>query len=208
MRLAANLLPLVENAPSPRRVVTVLAGGKEGRMYADDIPGRKVPFRGARAHLCSAMTLSLEALGARYPGVSFIHDYPGFVNTNLIRKDEGVLLVLLGCLFALMPRRHTYVGPDECGERHTFLCLSRMYPPRRRRSGDNDNEEEGDGLEVAAARGVDGVVGSGLYSVDEFGEPVPEVVEALRGYREEGMAERVWGHVEGEFVRICGRKAI
>ena len=213
MRLTANLLPLMEHASSPRRVVSVMAGGREGKVYADDIAGRKVPIRGGRGHICSAMTVSLLALASRHPRVSLVHDYPGLVRTNLIRRDDGLVTRLLGVAFALNRRRHMYVEPDEVGERHAFLCLSGMYPPR----GDADGGDGGVVLGVGigddddwlqVARGVDGVVGSGVYSVDEFGDAVPGVVETLRGYREEGVVEKIWGHVEGEFERICGSEVV
>ncbi|KAK7433264.1 hypothetical protein QQZ08_000200 [Neonectria magnoliae] len=91
-RLTVNLLPLIQRASSLRRVVTVMAGTKEGPIFADDIAGRKVPLLSARGHLCTALTLSLDALAREAPDVSFIHNFPGSVDTNLSRRGDGMVL--------------------------------------------------------------------------------------------------------------------
>jgi hypothetical protein len=43
-RFIINLLPLLQQATSLRRVVTVFAGGKEGQIYPNDFQGWKVPM--------------------------------------------------------------------------------------------------------------------------------------------------------------------
>lgn len=198
-RLTVKLLPLIRRAPSLRRVVTTLAGTKEGKLYADDIPGRKVPFSGARGHLVTAITLSLEALAKQAPEVSFVHNFPGAVQTNLIRPEDGLLMQGAKWWFKLT-MRNKWLDKAEVGERHAYLCLAGAYPPRQ---GD---DARGVAVESAAVvKGTDGVVGSGVYTVDWDNEGAPEtVIELLGKYRAEGMVEKVWGHVEGEFKRITG----
>ncbi|KAM5348885.1 hypothetical protein ACJ41O_008708 [Fusarium nematophilum] len=193
-RLTLNLLPLLRRASSLRRVITVMAGTKEGRLSADDIPGRTIAFRSARGHLCTALTLSLEALALRAPEVSFVHSFPGAVDTDLIRRGDGLGMQLMKQVFRVkMTVMRGWVPREECGERQAWLCLSGRFPGR---------EEDGD---ADAAVGVDGEKGSGVYSVDWDGESAgEEVVRLLGGYRGEGMVERVWGHLEDEFVRITG----
>ncbi len=58
------------------------------------------------------------------------------------------------------------------------------------------------------ARGTNGEIGSGVYSVDLEGESSgPKVLELLAGYRKEGVVENFWDHTEAEFERIMGAKA-
>jgi len=58
------------------------------------------------------------------------------------------------------------------------------------------------------ARGTNSGIGSGIYSVDSQGESAePRVEELLAQFRKEGMIEKVWKHVEDEFMRITGLEA-
>ncbi|GAB1312352.1 Oxidoreductase andH (Fragment) [Madurella fahalii] len=61
LRFIVNLLPLLRNASGLRRVVTVLAGTKEGIVYTDDFQGRHLHMlsRRGRGHFSSMMTLAL-----------------------------------------------------------------------------------------------------------------------------------------------------
>lgn len=194
--MAANLLPLIQAAPHLRRVVSTFAAGKEGFIYLDDIPGRRVPFSGARGHLSGVMTLGLEALAERAPEVAFIHNFPGSVKSNLIRKDDGFVLQVARLVFKLAPNR-MWMDNDECGERHAYLCLGGRYPP----ASGADRTEDG----VTAVRGTDGKKGSGMYSVDSSGETSPDsVLELLAKYKKDGVVDKIWEHTEGEFKRITG----
>lgn len=198
-RLITNLLPLLQNAPTLRRVITVLAATKEGPLHITDIAGRNIPFTAARGHLSTVVTLTLEHLARQAPTVSFVHNFPGSVDTNLIRREDGVLMLAMKYLFkASTAVRRGWVPLEECGERHAFLCLSGRYAPR----------EKGEAGEEVAV-GADGKVGSGFYSVDWDGESAGgKVVELLDRYRGEGAVEKVWGRVEGEFKRITGSLSI
>ncbi|WZH41738.1 uncharacterized protein QYS62_002694 [Fusarium acuminatum] len=207
-RLTANLLPLLEKAPSLRRVITVMAGTKEGKLFTDDIAGRNIPFisiHHSRGHLCSALTLSLEALARQAPEVSFIHNFPGSVNTDLIRSGDGVMMQVMKYWFKIsMTVRQQWLPKEECGERHAWLCLSGRYPDKQ--GGDGNGVKDTD---AAVAVGVDGKKGSGVYSVDWDGESASsDVVKLLEGYRQDGIVDKVWKDVESEFVRITGEKSI
>ncbi|RTE82149.1 hypothetical protein BHE90_003291 [Fusarium euwallaceae] len=198
-RLTINLLPLLKEASSLRRVVTVMAGTKEGKIFLDDIPGRNLPnkIRSTRGHLCTAMTLSLEALSRQAPEVSFIHSFPGSVDTDLIRRDDGLMMQFVKQFFRLGTTvMGKWVPKEECGERHAWLCLSSRFPAK---SDEN----------VEAAVGTDGTMGSGVYSVDWDGESASdEVVKMLGEYREGMTVDKVWKHMEDEFVRVTGSVSI
>ena len=52
---------------------------------------------------------------------------------------------------------------------------------------------------------MDGEVGSGVYSVDEYGESAGATVEELlANYRRSGTAERLWAFTESEWKRVTG----
>ncbi|KAI5467899.1 hypothetical protein BGZ63DRAFT_410736 [Mariannaea sp. PMI_226] len=199
-RMAVNLLPLVRQATSIRRIVTVMAGTKEGRLYMDDIAGEKVPLTGSRAHMCSVITLALEELSRQAPEVSFIHNYPGAVETNLIRPGDGAMIRTVGMgMHVIMKALHVYIPEAEVSERHAWLCLSGRYAPK----------EKGEGVQGVPsdeiALGADGKRGSGFYSIDWNGDSAGEkVVQTLDKYRAEGAVAKVWEHFNGEFRRITG----
>ncbi|KAG9503936.1 hypothetical protein J7337_003895 [Fusarium musae] len=204
-RLAINLLPLLKKARSLRRVISVMAGTHEGKLFSDDIAARNIPFtsiHNSRGHLCSALTLSLQALARQAPEVSFIHNFPGSVDTNLIRSGDGFMMQVMKYWFKVsMTVRRQWLPKEECGERHAWLCLTGRYPGK---DGSENGIKEG---EVAV--GIDGNKGSGVYSVDWDGESASgEVVKLLDGFKEEGLVEKVWKDQEKEFVRITGTASI
>jgi hypothetical protein len=204
VRLAYDLLPQLRQASGLRRVVSVLAATKEGKLHADDLHLRKVSLLDVRGHASAAMTLSLEALARQAPEVSFIHNFPGSVRTSLIRADSGLLLRTVGFLSARIPfSRH--MSHDECAARHEFLCVSARYPPRAGGDGDAKGAAVPVHGDMDVAVGADGQKGSGVYSVDELGEAASgQVVTLLAKYRGEGMLDKIWEHFRGEFVRITG----
>jgi hypothetical protein len=203
-RFIQNLLSLLSQAQSLRRVITVFAGTKEGPVDPNDFQGSNVPLRKARGHATAIATFSLEALAKKAPNVSFIHDYPGLVKTNLVRGGEGAMMAVADVFLKLFGLLLLNDMTKQCGERHTFLATSAKYPPSLIEDGVVGVPLED---ETKVANGTDGKSGSGVYSVDEYCESGgPEVVKLLSGMREEGMVARIWGHMEQEFERITGSK--
>lgn len=201
MRFIVNFLPQLQRATSLRRVVTVQSAGFEGKLFDDDFLCRKVPVSKARGHSSSMMTLAIETLAKKAPNVSFIHNFPGSINTNLIRGDEGIILQLVKYYFKIKLAFNS-MPFKECGERHAFLCTNSKYPP-------SEEAASGSGVPLSApvsvARGVDGKVGTGAYAVSHEGESVsPAIEKLLAQYRQEGKAEKLWQHVEDQFTKITG----
>ncbi|MCJ1398438.1 hypothetical protein MMC11_001636 [Xylographa trunciseda] len=207
-RFIVNLLPLIQRAPSLRRVVSVLCAGKEGPVDMTDLQGWKMTNllaqRGAGA---SMVTMSLEALARKAPDVTFIHNFPGSVKSNLIRGGEPRIIAVMGFVSKILGVFvNSFVPSVECGERHVFLATSAKYP-----AGKGGEAVTGVPLPkgVAVARGVDGQSGSGVYSIDQNGESTgPKVEELLAGFRRDGSVEKVWQDTEAQFQRITGRDAI
>lgn len=137
------------------------------------------------------------------PDVSFVHDYPGTVDTTLSRRMEGIAGVVLRAYIYFLGR-WVCVPIEETGERHLYLATSARYPPVSGGEGRGFAVPLGDGVDVA--RGTTGGVGSGVYSVGWDGESsFPVVWKLLAGLREKGMVEDVWRHTESEFKRITGQ---
>ncbi|GKU19182.1 unnamed protein product [Fusarium langsethiae] len=185
-RLTVNLLPLLRKASCLRRVVTVMAASTAPEV------------------ICVPPSPSLEALARQAPEVSFIHNFSGSVDTDLIRSGDGVMMQVMKYWFKVsMTVRRQWLPKEECGERHAWLCWSGMFPDRLGQSG-NGVESAG-----GVAVGVDGSRGSGVYSLDWDGESAgDEVVKLLGEYRQEGMVDKVWKDLETEFVRITGETRV
>ncbi|TVY52430.1 Oxidoreductase andH [Lachnellula cervina] len=203
MRSVVNLLPLLSQATSLRRVVSVFAGSKEGKIFADDLPAKNLSLTSVRGHVVSMMTLALEAIAKQAPGVSFIHDYPGFVDTGLSRELKGsiptIMKVVFKPLMAILK-----IPIDETGERQTFFATSARF---------SASEPNADGLSLAkgieTAVSTEGKVGGGVYSIDYEAEGTsPKVQAVLTELKENGTAEKAWKHTQGEFVRITGSTTI
>lgn len=208
LRFIVNLLPLLQNATNLRRVVTVLAGTKEGTIHTDNLQGRGSSMLSLQGHFSSMMTFALEAIAKKAPNVSFLHVFPGFVKTNLGNDLKGPVVTVLKIIFAVL---FPLIGPfiatplNETGERQLFFVTSARFPAAA------DNTASGipvpDGVTVA--RGTNGTSGSGVYSISNNGETASQNVEQLLSkLRNDGIAENVWSDFEGEFVRITGNASV
>ncbi|CAG8934956.1 unnamed protein product [Penicillium salamii] len=202
IRFIANLLPLLRKSRL-RRVISVLAGGHEGNIDTSDFQGRNMSMFKLRGHLVSMTDMALEALAEQAPEVSFVNDYPGTVKTG-IGRDPNTFLLWFVNFVLLIIGRWVYIPNRESGERHLFFATSAKYPPRA-------GVSTGASLvgDVGVAEGIDGRVGSGVYSIHWDGEHAgPKVVGLLAGLRAQGMAERIWQHTVAEFRRITGLDVI
>lgn len=205
-RFLVNLLPLLRQAPGLKRVVSCLAGTKEGPLMCNDFQGWKVPandVHSARGHIGSIQTLGLEHVAKIAPEVSFIHDFPGFVRSG-IGRGPGLKMFTLRLMFVFMAPI-VAINTKESGERHVFGLTSEMYPPSSEGKGQQGRKEVG----KLYAIGSDGRRGSGVYTVDQHGEGgSDEVVRFLAGLRKEDAVEWAWKQTEDEFLRITGRASI
>ena len=146
------------------------------------------------------MTLGLESVAKTAPEVSFVHDDPGGVKTKLFDRVEGIMGVLMRA-FIFVFGYWMYVPVEECGERQLYLATSARYPPAKSGRDGGSGLPLGDGVDVA--RGTDGEVGSGVYSVEWDGTSASSKVQkVLAGYRDEGIVEKIREHTESEFDRV------
>lgn len=200
MRFVLGLLPLLQRATSLRRVVSVGAATLEGAIDLANITGEGFPLHQWRDQGAAIHTLLLERITRQAPDVSFVHDVPGVVKSKITRDAEGFgMRLLIAVTGVLGPLIRTPI--DEAGERHLFLATSALFPPEKdaAHAGISFNGRP------EAARGTDGKLGSGVYSVDNKGESAsPRVEEILATHRKDGTAVKVWEIVSGDFKKILG----
>lgn len=172
----------------------------------DDFQGWNVPMgkiHSARGHIASAATLGLEHVAAIAPEVSFIHDFPGFVRSN-IGRGPGWHMFMLRTMFIFMAPVIA-IDTRESGERHVYELTSGSFPAAaegKAKLGSAGNDPE-------PSIGSDGENGSGVYIVDQNAESGSrQVIDLLKGLRQENGIEWVWKQTEDEFVRITGVASI
>jgi NAD(P)-dependent dehydrogenase (short-subunit alcohol dehydrogenase family) len=200
MRFVVNLLPLLRSAPAPR-VISVLAGGKEGRLWADDFLLEKHYSVGIAAGAGASMTtLFMEALAAQQANASlvFVHLFPGLVrDTNLFGTEHFGALTKFVIGWIVMPliRPFCYTS-DEVGERVVFAATSGRF--RKLAHG-----ASGEGSLVSV--GSNGKVGSGVYLVQADSSTV-EAPKLLKEMREQGVGGRLYEHTMDVFGTTAGRE--
>ncbi|TVY14452.1 Oxidoreductase andH [Lachnellula arida] len=183
-RFISNLLPLIQVAPGLRRVVTTFVAIMEGTILKDDFQLWNRNLMRYRGHAASVVSLALEKHAKDAPEVSFIHNFPG----GIARGTGWILGSVLRGVYGLFGSL-VHMPFADAGDRHVFLATSARYPA-------SGMEDQVDGVPIAdgdqVAKGTDGRLDSGLYSIDMFGESAkPEVYEVLEKYRKEGMVDWV-----------------
>ena len=187
MLFVLQLLPLLNAAQAPR-VVSVLAGGLErGTMHIDDMDLKKPGNFGAitaQVQYASMNTMTLEQLANDNPNMTFIHSYPGWVNTGNSRRGQEpnsimywFVRIILEPIVALFSLSH-----DESGQRHLFESTSAAFGGRgvqwKRKPAINSLELPANGLFLVN------------YKCDST--PNAKVVSLLR----EKALSKIWSHTQ------------
>lgn len=186
LRAAQGLLPLLNAAPSPR-VVSILAGGQEGKMNEDDLDLRKpgnYSVVGAAIHSATMLTLSYERLARDNPRVSFVHAHPGFVATPIFSRGSTGLLNLLA-RWIVQPLVNAFApSADDAGAKALFYATSDRYSV----------SDDGNGL-VPLIEGVQKSPrsGGGVFLSNEKSESVDNE-KVLADFRARRVDEKVWKH--------------
>jgi NAD(P)-dependent dehydrogenase (short-subunit alcohol dehydrogenase family) len=195
LRAAQGLLPLLNAAASPR-VVSVLAGGREGKMKEDDLDLRKpgnYSIINASYHAATMLTLSYEHLARENPRISFVHSFPGFVMTPLFTRGfSRVTSLLISCIIQPLALLFA-ISLDEAGARALYYSTSDRYSV-------NDGT-------VPLANGVQksSKSGGGIFLGNEKNESVDNE-KILADFRARGVDEQVWKHTM-EIFSACAAKA-
>jgi NAD(P)-dependent dehydrogenase (short-subunit alcohol dehydrogenase family) len=151
-----HFLPLLGAAEAPR-VVSVLGGGLERATAVDldDIDLKKPGNFGgikAQTQYVTMNSATLDRLAAENPDVTFIHSWPGWVNTGNVRRSAEpnsmfgwftwlVLEPLIGLLS---------ISDDNSGQRHLFQSTSSYFGgrgvPWKGEAGVNSHDKQANGL--------------------------------------------------------------
>ena len=200
-----GLLPLIKKSPNPR-VVTVLAGGKEGAVNTSDweLTGPNAFGVLASAGQTTSMhTLFLEEL-AKQPGcekLSLIHIYPGIVKGTSLRFEDPPFPLNLITNY-ILPFFANWFGytSEEAGERALFAGTSGRF----RRINDETERDRAVGSGSLVQKGSNGKVGSGVYTVQEDSSVIGGS-KVLDGLRSDGTAEKSWRRTVEVFEKNGGK---
>lgn len=141
-------------------------------------------------HATTMNSFAAEELAKANPGTSFIHTYPGVVNTNIAQGFGPVMRTIMsGAMTVFSPFT---VGIQESGERHLYAATSNAYPPSAK-TGDS------------AMSGIDGLKGSGAYRLNWNGNVVGKD-KILKEYRSQGVGKKIWDHTLEVFEKVCGQE--
>ncbi|KAJ7613093.1 hypothetical protein FB45DRAFT_759386 [Roridomyces roridus] len=124
-RFIRDLMPALEaahKAGEDAKVISVLAAGHGGAIDLNDL-GLKKSFSVPNASKagCTYTDLMVTAYADRYPGISFVHSYPGVVNTPLFTRSNTATIRYTGMLLPLF-RLFTYT-PQAAGEHQLYALL-------------------------------------------------------------------------------------
>ncbi|KAI1347645.1 short-chain dehydrogenase/reductase [Xylaria sp. FL0043] len=191
IRIAQLLLPLLNKSRSPR-VVSILAGGREGPVDEDDLalkrPGN-FSMSSASYHSCTMNTLMLERLATENPRISFIHAFPGVVDTPLFdRLSSGIKGTLLS--YTVVPVARLFArSVSDAGHWGLFISTSARY------SVDDGMVPLSGGMEKAER------TKGGIFLVNEKGDATSNE-RVLGAFRRRGLDEKVWAHTNEVFASI------
>lgn len=192
-------------------MITILAGGQESAIDINDLEVKNdFTFIKAAENGTTQTTLALEELAKSNPTITFIHKYPGFVNSGVIDR----LLATAPGLFTIpatigrwliLPVVNLFsMTVDEAGERVLFLATSSRYPASKM-SGTAGVPLQ-PGMKVAEASVVkDGVI-NGVYRLGPNDESAKES-PVLPGYRADGVDALVWEKTLSTWERALARSA-
>lgn len=185
MRTIYDLLPQLLQSPTGGRVINVLAAGKEAAINTSDLDlQHNYTFPNSATHGATMNSLALEELASQNPRLSFIHAYPGLVQTDLIGKllkgasgwKGYVTNVVSWTLYPIL--RLISMSEKESGERFLYEATSANF-----------------------AVGAEGSELNAFYRVDWTQDRAPQVAQ-LDKYREEGMPKKVWEHTMSIFEKV------
>lgn len=151
-----HLLPLLNEAEAPK-IVSVLGGGMErASMDLDDLDLKKpgnFNFMKAQAQYIALTTTTMEKLSNDNPNVTFIHSWPGWVDTGNVHRGLDSTSTIMSWVVWLIinPLIKIFsVSDEESGQRHLFQSTSAAFGgrgvPWKGKPGVNTLGQQADGL--------------------------------------------------------------
>ncbi|KAJ7792148.1 NAD(P)-binding protein [Mycena olivaceomarginata] len=129
-RFINDLLSAVEDARKAgedAKVMTVLSAAKGGKIDLDDL-GLKKTFSLPNAAAAGGTynDIMVVDLAKRYPGLTFVHSYPGFVSTNLLKASDTRFMRLSNAF--LMPLLSPFAYSVQASGEHQLYALLKAGP--------------------------------------------------------------------------------
>ncbi|CZT05436.1 uncharacterized protein RCO7_08500 [Rhynchosporium graminicola] len=210
LRFIYNLIPLLKASLLPR-VISILAGGEESAIDIHDLEVKNYfTFIKAAENGTTQTTLAFEELAKTNPEITFIHKYPGFVNSGVIDR----LLASAAGLYAIpayvarwtmVPIANLFsMTVDEAGERVLFLATSSRFPASR--TTETVGVPLPSGVNLADASVIKDGVSNGVYRLlanDGSAKESPVMV----GYRQDRTDKLVWEETQAVWERALARSA-
>ncbi|KAJ7627785.1 hypothetical protein DFH06DRAFT_1006720 [Mycena polygramma] len=124
-----DLLPALESAHKAgedAKVMSVLAAGYGGKIDLEDL-GLKKSFNLASAAAAAPTynDIMINDLAARYPGLTFVHSYPGVVRSNLFKSSDSSLVKAAN---GLLPLFTPFTYSVEAAGEHQLYALLKSGP--------------------------------------------------------------------------------
>ena len=142
--------------------------------------------------------LAFEELARSNSRITFIHKYPGFVDTGavgrLMSSTTGVYSIPATFFrWVMLPFLNLFAtSVEEAGERGLFLATSARYSPAEERGGASPGVEPPAGVDIARSSAVDGNGSSnGVYRLKADDESAPDG-NVLPDYRKNNAGRVVW----------------
>ena len=209
LRFVYDLLPLLTASPLPR-VISILAGGKENAIDINDLEVKNdFTFVKAASNGTTQTTLAFEELAKTYESISFIHKYPGFVDTGVLDRLMATatgLYVIPATLvrWMIIPIVNYFsTTVDEAGERGLFIATSARFPPAKPKTGYLGTPLP-KGVDVAQSSMVKDGQGNGMYRLGENDDSAPDT-DVLVGYRLDNVGKTVWEETQAVWDRALSR---
>lgn len=158
-----QLLPLMSNAEAPRVVSVLGAGMESAKMNIDDIDLKKsgnFSFLQAQPHYVTLNTVAMDKLAADNPHITFMHTWPGMVNTGNVWRgiaDRNSLTGWLVWLFLIPLINLTSQTDEVAAQRNLFMSTSAAFGGRGTawsgKPGVNTRREQTNGLFLVNYKG-------------------------------------------------------
>jgi hypothetical protein len=207
LRFVYNLLPLLNTSATPR-VIAILAGGRETEFDINDIECKNNFGAIMSAGVGTTLTtLAFEELAKTNPKITFIHKYPGFVNTGaaakILNSVTGILAIPAQlAIWLVLPIVNLFSTTQEvAGERGLFLATSARYPPSKSVA---PGVALPTGVEVAKSTIVKDGKGNGVYTLDGLDDVTPDA-PVMPGYRESDIGKTAWEKTQAVWDRAVAR---
>ena len=156
VRFTQNLLPCMSETA---RSVSILAGSKEGKVIEDDLElERNYSVLNSMNHYGTLMSLSYDSLAKAHPQKTFVHVFPGEVNTGLLsRSATGILGWFFG--WVVEPLMGLFAPrAEDVGERMLYYGTSGQVGAGMWTLNQKGEQVENEVLKGYRARGYEKVV--------------------------------------------------